>query len=246
MLSALDVVTDLVMIAAAAIYGYVAYSAFAISRTLSNGIYRRQAMGVAVVAIVILILGEGTGFNSASGPVSTVDFIAGFLSFYATFIGLYYWIDASIGAARLTDPLYRDTFHWTRLRLAFWAYDAVALVFFLAAGILGVFDFTTAPPIVLVFVLIPLAIMIFGGAVVLPIAARRSKDRLMKKHLNWFAVYVIVVLGFVFVVGGTPLQSLLVAAAGGYFLYRCVRSLVPLYKFKTVSKDADKAPQRAP
>lgn len=230
------------MIAAGVVYVYVAYSAFAISRTLSNGVYRRQALGMAVVIVFLIILGESTDFNGTSGAVPTVDFVLGFLAFYAVFIGTYYWIDASIVAIRFTDPLYRDTFHWTRLRLVFWAYDIAALVFFLITGTLGIFQFSTAPDIVVAFILGPLVIMLFSGAVVLPVASHRSKDKVMKRHLDWFAVYVIAILGFIFVVSLNNFQTMLAATIGGYLLYRSVRSLVPLYTFRPESDKANAGP----
>jgi hypothetical protein len=230
-----EIGTYFVVVATAAIYGYVAYSAVAISRALSNNIYRRQALGMGVVSITIAVLGIGvTIFPSAN---SGIPFVAGFLSYYAVFIGFYYWIDASIGAARLTDPLFRNTLYWTRLRLAFWAYDAAATIIFLILGSLGTVTYATASPLLTVFVIGPLIIMIFSGVVALPIAAHRSKDKVLKRHLNWFAVYAAVVLGFFFVWGSaipgvTNLENLIAVALGGYLLYRCVGSLVPIYTFK--------------
>lgn len=231
----LDIAIDLAIVALGLVYGYVAFAAIAISRTLSDRIYRSQALGMGGVTIIFAILIVGVTFvpTAPSRPIA----IAGFLTYYATFLGFYYWMDASIRAARLTDPLFRDTFHWSRLRIVFWVYDIGALVFFLIVGTLGIFSFAGAPPVVQLFVLGPLFIMIFSGVVVLPVGAHRSKDRELKRHLYWFAIYAAVVLGFVFVYGDfTPglinLETVIVAAAGGYLLYRSVTSLVPLYSFK--------------
>jgi hypothetical protein len=244
--SMLDIGTDVALIALALSYGYAAYSAIAISRTLSDRIYHSQALGMGVVTIIFAILIGGTtiGLPANSGPMA----VAGFLTYYATFIGFYYWIDASIRAARLTDPLFRDTFHWTLLRIVFWVYDIGALIFFVVAGTLGIFSLANAPPEVQLFVLGPLVIMIFSGVVVLPAGARRSKDRVLKRHLNWFAIYAVVVLGFVFIYGDftpgvTNLETIIVAAAGGYLLYRSAVSLVPLYSFKKEANQKDSGAQ---
>ncbi len=231
--STLELANVLAVLVMSAIYGYIAFSAFAIGRSLYDRIHRRQAIGIALVIILGDVLNSlvDLGPNANSGPI----FVGGFLLYYITFMGFYYWIDTSIRAARLTDPLLRDTFRWSKLRLIFWAYDVGATVFFLYAGVFYGITYETASPAILVFLLGPLFIMMFSGAVVLPIAARRSKDRVLRKHLDWFGVYAIVILGFVFLWGGfvnaTNLDDDVVMIIGGYLLYRCVRSLAPLYSF---------------
>jgi len=232
---ALELITVLAVLAMALVYGYVAYSAVSIGHTLSDRLYRRQAEGMAAITIIIAALTVGILLVPTS--TSGLIFIAAFSLFYATFIGFYYWIDASIRAARLTDPLVRDTLHWSKLRVGFWAYDIGAYIVFFIVGLLSNVTYTTSGsgPI-LIFILMPLFIMIFAGVIVLPIAAHRSKDKVLKRHLDWFGVYVIVIMSFVFIwsgfVNATNLETTLVTVAGGYLLYRSAKSLVPLYRFK--------------
>jgi len=235
MLSTLDLASYAAVVAVAIVYGYVAFSAFAIGRTLSDRVYRRQAVGMGALTIIIAWLTAiiTLGPTNSTNPVI---FIGAFLSYYATFVGFYYWIDASIRAARLTDPLVRDTLHWSRLRIVFWAYDIGATVVFLLVGLFYSVKYSTAPSWIVLLILGPLFIMLFSGVVALPIVSHRSKDKVLKKHLDWFGVYTIVVLAFVFIwggfVGATNLDSALVTAVGGYFLYRSTKSLVPLYAFR--------------
>jgi hypothetical protein len=82
---------------------------------------------------------------------------------------------------------------------------------------------------------IPFSIIVFSGVVVLPIAIRRSKDKLLKRQLTWFAVYLMWFV-FLIVVGdflpsAPEVVALAVFLAGAYPLYRSATSLVPLYKF---------------
>jgi hypothetical protein len=166
---------------------------------------------------------------------------AGFATYYVTFIGTYYWIDSSIRAARLTDPLLRDTLRWKVLRIAFWGYDAVATVVFFTAAVSGVNlgAGTAQGPqgIVLIALIGPLFIMGFSGLVALPLASHRSKDRILKRHLDWFAAFAVVFFAVDFVISPPPgvylVLGSVVIAASGYFLYRSARSLVPLYRFAT-------------
>jgi hypothetical protein len=235
MLGTLDIISIATYIVGFLIYGYIAYSAVAIGRALSDRVYRRQAIGLAVVTMLLILLDVFSTVFPPGSPDPQL-FVLGFSLFYAVFIGIYYWIDASIRAARVTDPLNRDTLNWSKLRLAFWAYDIGAFFFFLFAGLLFGEAFSNGPPIFVVFLLGPLFIMVFSGIVALPIAAHRSKDKILKKNLDWFGVYVIVVLSFEFLwnsaVNATNLEVLIVEVIGGYFLYRSAKSLVPLYAFK--------------
>lgn len=234
-----DEISVATYIAGFLLYGYIAYSAFAIGRVLSDGVYRRQALGLGVVTILIILLSVlSTIFPP--GQTSTAPFIAAFSLYYAVFVGTYYWIDASIHAARLTDPLLRDTLHWSKLRVGFWAYDIVAYFVFLIAGLVFNDTYSNAPDIIVALIVFPAVIMVFSGAVVLPVASYRSRDRVLRTNLGWFGVYALIalnaefgVLGFVFT-GPTDvanLEELVVLVAGGYFLYRSVTALVPLYKF---------------
>jgi uncharacterized membrane protein len=234
MLGPLDIISIAAYAVGFLVYGYTAFSAFAIGRTLSDRIYRRQAIGLGVVVIILVTLYV---FQSVFPPGSVPQlFVLGFSLYYATFIGTYYWIDASIRAARTTDPLFRDTLRWSKIRIAFWVYDIVAYFVFLTAGLFFNLTFSNGPPIFVLFLIGPVFIMIFSGVVALPIAAHRSKDKVLKKNLDWFGVYALAVLSFVFLwsgaVNATNFEQLIVAVVGGYFLYRSAKSLVPLYTFR--------------
>ena len=159
---------------------------------------------------------------------------------FAIFIGFYYYIDASIRAARLTDPLFRDTLHWTRVRAAFWAYVIGATIVFPIAAAVGIYNYENGGIAAFFQAGVPALIIAFSGLVALPLAIRRSKDKVLKRQLSWFAAYMMwLVLLLVGALSYVPdVVSLLIFLAGTYPLYRSATSLVPLYKF-------DKEPEKS-
>ena len=156
---------------------------------------------------------------------------------FAILIGFYYYIDASIMATRPTDPLFRDTLHWTRVRLAFWVYDIGAAIVFPIAAAVNSYEYANGGVPALLQAGIPLLIVIFSGAVVLPIAIGRSKDKVLKRQLTWFAVYMIwivfLAVGGILIPNAPVVVDLVIFLAGAYPLYRSATSLVPLYSFDT-------------
>jgi len=235
-LSTLDVVTYLVLVVFAIAYAYVAYTAIAISRALSNRVYRNQALGVAAVSIIIVELSLWSVFGPNYVVTGIADAVQLLGVWFAFFIGFYYYIDASIGAARPTDPLFRDTFHWTRVRLALWAYIVGAAIVFSLAAAVDKYNYGTGGTTPAFFQAgIPTLIVIFSGAVVLPIAISRSKDKVLRRQLSWFATYMIwlilLVVGPFFISNAPNVAVLVVFLVGAYPLYRSATSLVPLYEF---------------
>jgi hypothetical protein len=230
-------VTYLVFVVFAIAYGYVAYTAIAISRALSSKVYRNQALGLAVFVMLVVEFALasliGTTFSiSFTGIADAIQLLA---VWFAILIGFYYYIDASIGAARPTDPLFRDTLHWTRVRLAFWIYDISAVIVFPIAAAVNSYNYENGGIPAILQAQVPFLIVVLSGAVVLPIAIRRSNDKVLKRQLSWFAVYIalLIVLNF----GGDIISNvpevlpLAIFLGGAYPLYRSAISLVPLYEF---------------
>jgi hypothetical protein len=243
MLSELNVVTYALLVVFVVVSGYVAYTAIAISRTLSNRVYRNQALGLAAVAmILVIVVIWGTLSFSSNYILTDIENAIQLLgTWFAFFIGFYYFIDASIRAARLTDPLFRDTLHWTRVRLAFWVYDIGAAILFTIAAAVGSYGYGNGGSTAAFFQAdIPLLITLYSGAVVLPMAIRRSKDKILKRQLSWFAIWmaclVIFIIGPSLVPNAPIVAGLVVFLAGAYPLYRSATALVPLYRFEISSR----------
>lgn len=238
-LSTLDIVTYLVLAAFAVAYGYVAYTAIATRRALSNRVYRIQALGLALFALLLVEFALAGVLGTITFPGTNLTGVADAIQllaiWFAILIGFYYYIDASIMATRPTDPLFRDTLHWTRVRLAFWVYDIGAAIVFPVAAAVNSYNYANGGIPAFLQAGIPLLIVIFCGAVVLPIAIRRSKDKILKRQLTWFAAYMIwlilLVVGNVFIANAPDVIVLVVFLVGAYPLYRSATSLVPLYRF---------------
>jgi hypothetical protein len=241
MLSTYDTVALVIAGAAAVVFGSIAFSAFSIRRRMSGNLYRQQGLGIGLVTV---LFGGFTVLLTLSSIFPAPDFVLTIISTWLVFWSVFYWIDSSIRAARFTDPLLRDTFHWKRLRVVLWAYDVGGPL-----GILGVFIWGSATggspstPISpalsgLLFgtLFAPIVIALFSGFVVFPIVARRSADRNLRMHLEWFAVYASTIL-LLFVVSlfnsssSYYLVQGLVSTIASYTLYRSTRSLVPIYRF---------------
>ena len=85
---------------------------------------------------------------------------------------------------------------------------------------------------------LPLWLPAISGAVLLPIAAKRSKDKTLHCQVLWFGLFAVFVLGVVILAPSTGtrtttsyLQDLILLVGflgGGYSLYGSARSLVPL------------------
>lgn len=218
--------TELAFLALFPIFAYVSYWAFRIRETFVEGLYRNQALGIGLVALgAYTLLLSIVLFNDA--PI-----VAGATTFF--------WVDASVLAARRSDPRWRDTFHWTKLRIPAWILIIVGLVAFSTEVL---FPGENSPitlaggQAVLFSVVGPFAI----GALVLPVAGRRSKDVSLKRHLAWFGRFgATLVLLFVNLFVGLFLMSgdiqndyllvtqTLILTVAGYCLYRSAKSLVPL------------------
>jgi hypothetical protein len=229
-----------IVIAVVGIYGSAAYSAFMIRRRLSGELYRRQSFGIGLVAVLF-------GMFAILLTLGSFLYILFFILLWIIFWGILYWIDSSIRAARFTDPLFRDTFSWTRLRVLLWIYSVggpliVVAIFLVSAGLLPAgFNFILANETVFfALALAPAFVTFFSGFVVFPIEAMRSGDKFLKRHFEWFAIYVSV-LFVLFLFSGTTTETPfdlvqgVVLAPAGYLLYRSARSLVPIYSFKAES-----------
>ncbi len=230
MASSLDLISTFGPGVVVFIFAYAAFWAFNIRRALAVRLYRNQALGIGIVAV-----GLASGLAILQLPLGDLWF----LPVYSAFIIVFYWIDASVLASRRSDPLLRDTLHWSKLRILLWALNTIPMVVLLSfiayfrilegsippdPGILGEIGFSA-----------PFFVTTISGAAFVPIIAQRSKNITLRKHFRWFGLFV----AFVFLLD--PLGSLttndpflmtlsffVALLGGGYCLYRSARSLVPL------------------
>jgi hypothetical protein len=238
MLSILDYVNLVVGVAVVATYVYVAYAALGIRRTLAGGVYRRQALGICLIALTF------TGnFLSYLLPSNDILNVLGIFVFFGMALVLLYWVDSSILASRRSDPLFRDTLRWSRIRPAVWVCEvssmAVPFALFFYYGYAATIPDYVNNLLNYIFP-VPIYLAALSGVLVMPIAARRSRDSTLRKHLEWFFAFIatqLVLQGLVsqilYANSSSPftLVNGVALLVGLYPLYRSARSLVPLYKF---------------
>ena len=261
---------------------YAAYWALDIRRGLPVPMFRKQALGLALVALAAGLgasLGNAvTEFSGGEGFLATIAFYEGV---FIVPIVAFYWIDSTTLASRRADPSGRNTFHWTRVRIPIWGLIVgsflVNLCILIVAVLTGVssailyglepFPDPTVEGVIIFVNFAPTFALVITGLSVLPVVARRSKDRTFRSHILWFAIAIlsasVVSTIIVTILGGSlpPSQAgcalgyenlngqcvvaafdasiraleLAIAAvnyvflaAGGFFLYRSAKSLVPM------------------
>ena len=132
MLSTLDYANIGVTASAVTSYMYVLYVALKVRQSLAVGQYRRHALGIGIVAIVFVADQVSNFFPALNTGIWNY---LGLATFAAFALGLLYWVDSSVLAARRSDPLYRDTFHWSKLRWVAWGASVAAFVFVIGTSL---------------------------------------------------------------------------------------------------------------
>ncbi len=250
---------DIVVVGSIAVVAgisYAAYWAFMIRRSLAIRLYRNQALGIFLIAVSgeLVLLAEAPAFAYGVAQVlsgsSNAPLVAVTLGTTIAFeLVLFYFVDASILAARRSDPLLRDTFAWRRLRLGLWPLFPSLIVL---GQVLPFSNFQnpSAATFTLtgtLLIISPLVVVFFAGAIVLPVAAFRSRDATFRRSLAWFVFFVAALFpssastfivaprnaqGIIQVGGSSLAVTYLVGVFAAYFLYRSVKSLVPLNKLE--------------
>jgi hypothetical protein len=215
--------------------GYAAYWSFGLRKALRVKAYSRQMLIIGTYSIygtVLFYLFYIVYFlapNLLNSPVATIQ--------EALYLPLplltFAWVDSSIRVGRRSDPLLRDSFHWSKLRLLLWPLIFLTLLGYFAQGELS--D-------------IGLASYVIIGISVVPIwmTSRRSGDPYYRRSLEWFgfavALLVIQNLGFSPLISTSGIgivysptafiwslfANLGIVPALFYGIYKCARSLVPL------------------
>ncbi|MBO0887883.1 hypothetical protein J2P12_02150 [Candidatus Bathyarchaeota archaeon] len=233
MLSELSLVFFALWLGVVALFVYSAFWAFSIRRILVAGLYRRQAFWLGAMGVYFVSLSTFLSIALTLELSSLYVNILGAVIISAGFTLIFLWIDLTVRIARRSDPLFRDTLRWSKLRFLFW--------FVTIGGAIGAFftsigsGFAEATPF---------GGVLFFGAVALYKSARRSGDRTFRKHLSWTALCIFLLwLGSQiqeplshFVSDPYLTQSLTwpLVLAGAYSLYRSARSLVPMGHLKSL------------
>jgi hypothetical protein len=211
---------------------YAMYWSFDIRHGLSSKIYRNQALGMALIALVLalfdfLVFMDGLDLN----PVLNVTLGRGIIG---TSLGtlvvvvLAYWIDVSIRATQRSDPLLRDPLQWKYVRWILWG---MVFVFEIVSEALILLLPNSAITQSIVFAHgggATILMAIFCGIVYIPLSLRISPDKSARAHFEWFVLFLAsIFIGF-FVIGGLTRAEIGLGLAilfGSYCLYRSARAL---------------------
>jgi hypothetical protein len=237
--SDISTVSIILSLVVGALFSYGAYWALTIRKALMSYLYRRQALWVGQVAIyfvaqsvfiALAIFYDATGFyvNLLAAAFIVIGFAA-----------IFVWIDSTVLVARRSDPLQRDTLHWSRLRYFIGIFSTIGLFFNI------IFNVVFANPSSSSFILLgspPLlgfiGLILLFGAIALLLSARRSGDMTLRRHLKWFGLGA----GLLWVTGQigapwakangdsiiAPIVTYSLFAVAAYCFYRSAKSLVPL------------------
>ena len=227
-----DIAVVVALITYIAIISYAAYWALSIRRALAVRLYRNQELALGFVTVFQLL-----DLTSHAVFIPLGYYLVYFVGEATVSLVTVYYIDASVLAGRMSDPLLRDTLRWRRLRKFLWPGIVIYLLAIISAATYSQYSTGGVPFFTLnaVGVLFNLAWgLIF--VVAIPLTALRSKDPLLRKHLGWFTAFI--ALGFILAPVGNGLVPLPTLVGGlltvgsliaeGYCLYRSARALVPL------------------
>jgi hypothetical protein len=228
---------------------FAIYWGFTIRKGLAVWLYRNQALGISLFGVGYFLF-QMIGLFAIENLNN--PFVSNGNTFFATAIILvilaFYLVDSSMRASQDSDPLSRDSLHWSKLRYMLWALNIVGVIalFSALAEILatGNYSILSSPTglfqgIVSFLASLPIFVTSFSAIVSLPVAAKRSKDKSLRRQLVWFALSVLTFLFPSFIL--TSFVPSIVASAqltgyiqglgftvGSYCLYKSARALVPL------------------
>jgi hypothetical protein len=229
-------------------FAYGAYWAYQIRSALVSPLYRNRALWVGAVGtfFALLVLSTILIGTFASTNRFLILFQFGLTNFGAILV--FGWIDSSVRVARRSDPLRRNTLHWTKLRIFIWAILTIALVGGLVSAFVGdINDLSSPAGLGGAFLESPFTPAAAFGIVVLAVSHRRINDVTLKRHIKWLVFFVLILLFATRLFQQTPTQFLLeypsslstvgfigalLLACGAYFLYMAARSLSQLDHLK--------------
>jgi hypothetical protein len=236
-ISSFDVLNIVAVAVVASVLGYTALWAVRVRGALAVPAYRSQAMGIALIASVLdLALVGGTVsaylvFGNGEDAVGN----GAFGLFFVLLLTIFYLVDSSVMTARRSDPLSRDTFHWSKLRKILWIAIIPASVIVIPFDVLNAGAAVLGPPPAWAAIFLVPGIFIppISGAVMLPLAGRRAGDPALRRHLTWFGFFAVSFLAGNLLMNLTDpvfglFSSYVASLAQAYFLYRSVLSLTPL------------------
>lgn len=218
-------------IAAAAVFIYAAYWAFAIRRGLVGRMYRNHGLWLGVLSIIL--------FSNVIVPTPTTNslviIVLSSIPIVALALALFAFVDSTVPIARRSDPLLRNILRWEKVRVVAWGVLILVEIIGVHSEITS--NNTSSSDVFGIFV-----VALFGAPPML-IGARRSMDSYLRGSLKWLGLSLLFFLGVLLVgvvetglnlstyytsysYGEIPYVAVFILV--GYALYKSARSLAPL------------------
>jgi hypothetical protein len=207
----------------------------------------------------------------ATGILGSISFEVGYILVTTIFwLGTLYFVDSSALAGRRSDPLLRDSLHWSKVRYVLWTWQGFNVAFIVIGVIVsaasgnhtlaneiaqGNNGATSSIPAKIADISWGLS---FGPFVVFIPLFIRAKDPTLRRHFMWLAILA-GLIGLEFLVSGLLGSNPAVAGymnseagslignavfivTAGYFLYRAARALVPLNRISSLEEIPNVSP----
>ena len=210
-------------------------------------LYRNRALWAGAVGTFFALLVLSTiligTFASTNRFLSLFQF--GLTNFGAILV--FGWIDSNVRVARRSDPLRRNTLHWTKLRIFIWGILSIAIVGGLVSAFVSDINYLSSPAgLGGAFLRSPFTPAAAFGIVALVVSRRRISDITLKRHIKWLVFFVLILLFATRLLGDPQPSSTnncnqpfclgfigeLLLACGAYFMYMAARSLSQLDHLK--------------
>jgi len=166
-----------------------------------------------------LALGNLTPGSYASGNPTGLFYFIDPLLVAAIYSAFFYMVDVTARAAKFSDPLLRDSLHWSQARKVLWGLNILCIVLTFATGIF--------------FLLFTFFLPIVAGALLFPVLAKRTGDMILRRHMAWLGAFFALFFLSVFFYPNVATDTELVfdgipLVIGALFLVMSASSLAPL------------------
>ena len=233
----------LFFVASLPIYAYAAYWAFDTRRAMAVRVYRGQALATGILASSVWFSGYAVVVLSNS-PNPQLNTGVPVIALILLLLSIFYFTDATMKAARRSDPLLRDTLLWSKIRIPLWAVVIFTLgVIVMVAGVATITNNSDAlnginngtyGGALFNFDFNYLINLPFIGVVLIAAAAYRAKwDTTLRRHFLWLAIS----MGLYFVLFNfsVPGSFGIFFLGVGLTLFMAAHSLVPVSRIQKSS-----------
>ena len=155
-------------------------------------LYRNRALWVGTVGtfFALLVLSAILIGTFASTNRFLILFQFSLTNFGAILV--FGWIDSNVRVARRSDPLRRNTLHWTKLRILIWGLLSIALVGGLVSAFVSDINYVSSlAGLGGAFLESPFTPAAAFGIIALAVSRRRIKDVSLRRHIKWLIFFVL-------------------------------------------------------